>query len=155
MPGTDLYGESLMNYLKKLRFRFLRWLAADVIAEEYTMLMHPEFGSAWQDGGECHGAYQQGFTDCLREVTTSLTLYPDAGGDIHVMEQVDRIVREAKPDSDDLRIATRLLNDVLYLQLGSHLHPNKQAEVVLDKIRAWLFQNGYGEDGGGRREPKP
>ena len=89
----------MKRWLQQLRYNLARRFFADVIAEEFTEVLHPEFGSYWAEGGEGDIFIKQatfdGWCQCLDSVRASLRDYPNAGGDIEIMNEVDRIVADA------------------------------------------------------------
>ena len=47
-----------------------------------------------------YSEYWRGWSDCLSAVLCSLIAYPDAGGDIQIMAEVDRLIKEYGGDPD-------------------------------------------------------
>lgn len=75
-------------------------LFKDIVLEILTDYMHPDFGSMWQPpDGEAYLACEQarinGGQEMLGMVVGSLRGYPHLGGDIEVMREVDRLIKEA------------------------------------------------------------
>lgn len=57
----------IRRFTKRLRYRFLVWFFKDLIQEELTEALHPEFGWWWredEDGGKAvKRAYENGYVD--------------------------------------------------------------------------------------------
>jgi hypothetical protein len=80
---------------------FLPWsFYRDRFRWELTEALHPEFGWVWREGEQggrlLRAAELRGWQSCLDAVRGSLVGYPNAGGDIEIMTQVERICRENK-----------------------------------------------------------
>jgi hypothetical protein len=81
---------------------FCPWVYYRELAQEtITDALHPDFGWIWRDeeigGQSVRAAREEGQRQMLESIRSSLRDYPNIGGDIEVMKEVDRIIyREAE-----------------------------------------------------------
>jgi hypothetical protein len=78
----------------RLRHRFCR----DIILEELTDALHPDFGYEWNEGGTGYeyieAARHEGACSMLDSIRSSLRDYPYCGGDIEIMKAVEKIIED-------------------------------------------------------------
>lgn len=81
----------------RFRYKLCLFFFKDIILEELTDAMHPDFGYLWREpDGEGYKyieqARHQGWCEALDAVTASLRAYPHGGGHIDIMREVERLI---------------------------------------------------------------
>lgn len=74
-----------------------------ITTESLTDAIHPEFGWVWKEEekmGQARKQWGEGWKAAIDAVRVSLQSYPHGGGDIHIMKEVERLIKEGRSNID-------------------------------------------------------